>query len=600
MISDENKVIWIGIGLTGLWWILESLIHVVIFHESTFIRQLVNLNPHEFWMRTLTGALIIIFTIYAQTIINRLRRAERESKRAAHAELEQIFQTAADGMRVVDRDYNMLRVNETLLNMAGISREKALGIKCYETFPGLLCHTDGCPLTRILGGEERVEAEVEKERMDGSRVTCVLTATPFQNPEGELLGIVEDFKDITHLKQAEARIEHLNTVLLAVRDLDQLIMHEKDPARLIVQACEVLARTHGYHNAWIAIFDNSGHVSATAESGLGKEVFRQMRDRLDAGDLPRCVRSALAKEGVVVTEDPAADCPDCPLSATCSPGQGTITARLESGGRVYGVISLAVPLSIIHDTEEQALFMEATADLAFALHASDMETERKAAERALEITNKKLQLLSGITRHDILNQVTGLGGYTDLLSEVLPDDPDMREYIDRITKATSDIERQITFTRDYEHLGVDPSGWQRVADTAERAASGCADRNVNVSISTGTLEVFADPMLEKVFYNLFDNAIRHGEHVTEISVTCQEEDGDGSLVIAVEDDGVGIPPEIKEKIFSHGFGKHTGYGLFLVQEILAITGMSIRETGEEGRGARFEIIVPSGGWRLVP
>ncbi|MCK4269009.1 MAG: ATP-binding protein, partial [Methanogenium sp.] len=99
---------------------------------------------------------------------------------------------------------------------------------------------------------------------------------------------------------------------------------------------------------------------------------------------------------------------------------------------------------------------------------------------------------------------------------------------------------------------------------------------------------------------LFDNAIRHGEHVTEISVTCREEDEDGNVVIAVEDDGVGIPAEMKEKIFRHGFGKHTGYGLFLVQEILAITGMSIRETSEEGTGARFEITVPPGGWRLAP
>ncbi|MEA2034856.1 MAG: ATP-binding protein [Euryarchaeota archaeon] len=96
------------------------------------------------------------------------------------------------------------------------------------------------------------------------------------------------------------------------------------------------------------------------------------------------------------------------------------------------------------------------------------------------------------------------------------------------------------------------------------------------------------------------SGIRHGEHVTEISATCQEEDGDGSVVIAVEDDGIGIPAEIKEKIFRHGFGKHTGYGLFLVQEILDITRMSIQETGEEETGARFEITVPPGGWRLVP
>ena len=56
----------------------------------------------------------------------------------------------------------------------------------------------------------------------------------------------------------------------------------------------------------------------------------------------------------------------------------------------------------------------------------------------------------------------------------------------------------------------------------------------------------------------------------------------------------------KEKIFERGFGKHTGMGLFLSQEILAITGLSLKETGIYGSGVRFEIEVPEGSYRLVP
>lgn len=102
-------------------------------------------------------------------------------------------------------------------------------------------------------------------------------------------------------------------------------------------------------------------------------------------------------------------------------------------------------------------------------------------------------------------------------------------------------------------------------------------------------------MLEKVFFNLFDNAIRHGERVTSISVRC-EPSGE-ELVIVVEDDGIGIPLDEKQKIFGKGFGKNTGYGLFLVREILAITGISIHETGKHGSGARFEITIPKDGFR---
>jgi signal transduction histidine kinase len=112
------------------------------------------------------------------------------------------------------------------------------------------------------------------------------------------------------------------------------------------------------------------------------------------------------------------------------------------------------------------------------------------------------------------------------------------------------------------------------------------------------VEVFADPMLEKVFFNLFDNSIEHGERVSGIAISfCDDGGGQGLLVI--EDDGVGIGNDEKEVIFHQSFGRNSGYGLFLVREILDLTGISIKETGREGQGARFEIRIPPGKWRVV-
>ncbi len=107
--------------------------------------------------------------------------------------------------------------------------------------------------------------------------------------------------------------------------------------------------------------------------------------------------------------------------------------------------------------------------------------------------------------------------------------------------------------------------------------------------------MYADPLLKKAFYNLFDNARAHGEHVTEICVGSRRA-ADG-LVIEVKDNGIGIPPAMKELIFEKSVGKNTGLGLFLVKGILSITGMEIKETGIEGTGAIFEITVPPGNWR---
>jgi signal transduction histidine kinase len=75
---------------------------------------------------------------------------------------------------------------------------------------------------------------------------------------------------------------------------------------------------------------------------------------------------------------------------------------------------------------------------------------------------------------------------------------------------------------------------------------------------------------------------------------------DAGLVIACEDDGTGIPGEDKQHLFEQGYGKHTGLGLFLTREILSITGITIAETSETGKGARFEILVPKASYRAVP
>jgi signal transduction histidine kinase len=117
------------------------------------------------------------------------------------------------------------------------------------------------------------------------------------------------------------------------------------------------------------------------------------------------------------------------------------------------------------------------------------------------------------------------------------------------------------------------------------------------TFDTDTLEIFADPLLEKAFQGLFENTVAHGEHVSHIHVW-HKEIPEG-FVLIFENDGIGIPVERKERIFLRGEGVRTSVrGLFFVREILDITGISIKETGEPGKGARFEMVVPTGAWRM--
>ncbi|MCK9631207.1 MAG: PAS domain S-box protein [Methanoregula sp.] len=219
-------------------------------------------------------------------------------------------------------------------------------------------------------------------------------------------------------------------------------------------------------------------------------------------------------------------------------------------------------------------------------------TERKSMEQAIQEANRKLNLLNSINRHDVVNQLTVLQGYTQLAA-MKGTDPVIADFLKKIEATANTIARQIEFTKTYQELGAQTPAWFRLDETVER--SGRAE--VRFSNTCRPVEIFADPMLERVFYNLFENAIRHGGHVTEIAIRCEREP-DG-LVIIIEDNGVGVVPEEKEKIFEKGFGRNTGFGLFLAREILAITGITIRETGYAGIGARFEITVPTERYRIA-
>ncbi|MGA7876460.1 MAG: PAS domain S-box protein [Desulfoferrobacter sp.] len=134
------------------------------------------------------------------------RKLARDELIRTRMEMDQIFRTAADGMRIIDRHFNALKANDTFMGLAGIS-EEALWNKCYEVLSGPLCHTPECPLKRILQGEPRIEIEVEKQRTDGTVIDCILTATPFRDETGEILGIVEDFKDISDRKRTEKALK---------------------------------------------------------------------------------------------------------------------------------------------------------------------------------------------------------------------------------------------------------------------------------------------------------------------------------------------------------------------------------------------------------
>jgi len=220
---------------------------------------------------------------------------------------------------------------------------------------------------------------------------------------------------------------------------------------------------------------------------------------------------------------------------------------------------------------------------------------RRNAEAALTAANKKLGLLNSITRHDIINQLMVLRGFLQQSLKIATDDQP-RRFILKELEAAERINRQILFTKEYQDIGIQAPAWQNVAHVIHKAQQTGGTIIITLGSELDTLEILADRLLEKVFFNLVDNAVRHGgEKLSSIRFSARETET--ALLIFCEDNGCGIPLDEKDHIFEQGYGKNTGYGLFLIREILSITGITIRETGVPCEGARFEILVPSGYFR---
>ena len=234
----------------------------------------------------------------------------------------------------------------------------------------------------------------------------------------------------------------------------------------------------------------------------------------------------------------------------------------------------------------------------FRIYARDI-TDHVMAVHALEQANRKINLFSSLNRHDIRNRLAGLVSYLSL-SEGLAVEKKLRDYLHQANLNAERIREQVERPLGVNDLGAHAPVWQRVSDiiAAELRLLDRGDRSVEDE--TCGLRVYADPMLAQVIGELMANSVQHGGHVTRMGFFVRESRDHCTLVY--EDDGAGIPAEEKEQIFSHGGAAdervRASFGLPLIRDILLFTGITITETGEPEVGARFELVIPRGKFRL--
>jgi PAS domain S-box-containing protein len=392
--------------------------------------------------------------------------------------------------------------------------------------------------------------EVTLKKKDGMPVSVATSSYLYFDDSGRVLGIEGTFRDITERKKI---IENL-------RETEQRL---NDIINFLPDATFAIDRD-GTVIAWNRAIEKMTGVPAADVLGKGDYAYalplygerRPILIDLIFGDADQQKKnySFLHREGDVLTAE---------------------TALANVGGKNLILWGKAGPL------------YNSRGEVTGAIESIRDFTRRRMLEDTLKQVNKKLNLMSSVTRHDIMNHITVCRGYLELAKDD-SHNPEMEKLLGILDVNIRAIQAQIEFTRVYQDLGVAAPVWLNLAGILRECSS---PESIPVISLLPSMEVYADPLIAKVFYNLYDNAVRHGCHVTEIRVHAEQRGGD--IAIIWEDNGTGVQPCEKEKIFDRGFGRNTGLGLFLVREILGITGISIAETGEYGSGARFEMIIPS-------
>jgi len=488
------------------------------------------------------------FAELAHKIRMAVKRRMAESQTAESQEfLKTVIADAKEGIIVYDRDLRIMLWNRFMEDLTGLPASEVVGQISLELFAFHRENKTDLLMKQALTG---VTAETQDFEFfipsTGKRGWAKSVFSPNYDLSGAIKGVIGIVRDVTEKKQAEA----------ALRESEERYrkIFENSPVGMALLTPDL----HFFRV----------NPACTAMTGYTEEELR-----------------ALSSVDITHPDHRARD-HECHrnLASGKIPAYTTEKRYTRKDG---SILWASVRVTSILDQDAGLKY--------FAAQIEDI-TERKMTAEALRTTNKKLNLLSGITRHDIANQLLVLSAYVSLLTDQLPDSA-AREYCGKMDRSLHRMNDMIGFSREYEKVGVAAPAWQNCRSLVDIAAKQIlmGDTIVKNDLPPAG-EVFADPLIFRVFCNLIDNAMRHGGAITMLRFSAM--DRAGNPVILCEDDGAGIPAEEKERIFEQGYGKNTGMGLFLTREILDITGITITETGEPGKGARFEIALPPGAFRI--
>lgn len=521
------------------------------------------------------------FAELAHKIRQAVRRQQAENALAQSRDyLDKIFTSVKAGIMVIDiTTHRIVDMNPAAIEMIGASKDQIVGKVCHR----YICpaETGKCPITDL--GQDVDNSEKVLITAAGQKVPIIKYVTRV-----DLAGrpsLLETFIDNTQRKRAdEERTAAYERLIRNQEELHaayaQIAANEQvlaDDYQRLVQNEQLLRENE---QQFRSVFESANDAIVLASDGV----------------ITRCNRRAVEIFGCtdksqILGHSPANFTPEFQPDGTRSADQ-----IREYDQKVLAGTGTSFEWVHIHRdgtpfSAEISLNAVAIGGKPSILSVIRDVSDSRQAERALRLARKKLHMMNNVSRHEIRDTIAGLLKRAEK-AEIEPDRDKRNTLLRDVRTDIHQLQRQIQFTEEYEEIGIHPPRWLALRQMIHSL------KNLEVTIDPGldAYEVFADPLIGKVFRYLAENTVRHGIRATEIRFRAERLKN--SLIITVEDNGTGIPDERKVKIFEWRAGDRTGMGLFLVREILAITGISITETGTPGKGARFEILVPERASRI--
>jgi len=479
-----------------------------------------------------------------------IRRQVQDDLQSSKHRLAEIINVLPEPTFAIDAKGTVIIWNTAIEKFTGISSGQIVGRGNYEhsflmtgeRAPGLLDlvfasdkELENYHYTVIQRSHKSIRATIPLSSLNGRPVTLEVIASPLYDQKGQYAGAIESLHEIMETGKKDEKFHQLFDTA------DHGILILQSDTKKIIDANSFIINLTGYsHELLIGRnLGETGFFKGTATEG-------QFFDELE-------------KTGYTLFKDISLETKD---------------------GRIIDVDFVGEKYSF----NEEEVIQCSVYDI----------SGRRQIETARIFARKNLNIFSSMTRHDILNQLMVVSGSLELASYGLQD-PDLLQHLNRAQTAAKNIQRQTTFSREYENLGATDPVWQSVSAVIHRAFFELQTDVITLSQPEDAIDVFADPSLEKVFFHVFSYSYKYGEKVTRIEVSYQYTTT--GLILTIVDNGIGILPEDKARLFARSGGNEKTLGLFLAQKILEITGLTIRECGEYQKGSRFEIIIPANGFR---